>query len=44
MTSWAEHCAQHHERHTGIDREFECTARKFAPDEPVVTHAVPTRR
>ena len=43
VTSWAEHCAQHHERYTGIDREFERTARKFAPSEPVVTHAVTAR-
>ncbi|MFE5581514.1 MFS transporter [Kitasatospora sp. NPDC056531] len=43
VTSWAEHCAQHHVRYTGIDREFERTARKFVPSEPVVTHAVPAR-
>ncbi|MFF2147722.1 MFS transporter [Kitasatospora sp. NPDC058190] len=43
VVSWAEHCAQHHVRYTGIDREFERKARKFVPSEPVVTHAVPAR-
>ncbi|MET8625793.1 MFS transporter [Kitasatospora sp. NPDC004669] len=43
VTSWAEHRAQHHERYTGIDREFERTAREFVRSEPVVTHAVTAR-
>ncbi|KJK59118.1 MFS transporter [Saccharothrix sp. ST-888] len=43
VSSWAEHRAQHHDRYTGIDHEFERTARRFAAEDPVVTHAVAAR-
>ncbi len=40
VTSWSEHCAQHHGRYTGIDHAFEARSRELLADEPVVTHAV----
>ncbi|MFF0388070.1 MFS transporter [Kitasatospora sp. NPDC004615] len=43
VASWAEHCAQHHERWTGVDHAFERTARALVTGEPVVTHAVTAR-
>ncbi|MEU9134079.1 MFS transporter [Kitasatospora sp. NPDC048540] len=43
VTSWGEHPAQHHERYTGLDHEFENTARAFVRSEPLVTHAVMRR-
>ncbi|NUP53464.1 MAG: MFS transporter [Catenulispora sp.] len=39
VRSWAEHVAQHHERYTGIDREFETRAKLLTVKEPTVTHA-----
>ncbi|MFG2692912.1 MFS transporter [Kitasatospora sp. NPDC048407] len=43
VASWAEHCAQHHERWTGVDHAFERTARALVTGEPVVTHAITAR-
>ncbi|MGW7445467.1 MFS transporter [Kitasatospora sp. NPDC054795] len=40
VTSWSEHCAQHHGRYTGTDRAFETDARALLTGEPTVTHAV----
>ena len=39
VRSWSEHLAQHHERYTGIDREFEDEARVLTERDPVATHA-----
>jgi MFS family permease len=39
VRSWSEHLAQHHERYTGIDREFEDAARVLTERDPVATHA-----
>ncbi|OLE22096.1 MAG: MFS transporter [Catenulispora sp. 13_1_20CM_3_70_7] len=39
VRSWSEHMAQHHERYTGIDREFEAAARALVEGQPMVTHA-----
>ncbi|MFH9353615.1 MFS transporter [Kitasatospora sp. NPDC017646] len=40
VTSWSEHCAQHHGRYTGTDRAFEADARELLTREPAVTHAM----
>ncbi|MEY9934109.1 putative MFS family arabinose efflux permease [Catenulispora sp. GP43] len=39
VRSWSEHLAQHHERYTGIDREFEAEAKALTEREPMATHA-----
>ncbi|MBF9066697.1 MFS transporter [Streptacidiphilus fuscans] len=40
VSSWSEHCAQHHGRYTGMDHTFETRARELLEEDPVVTHAV----
>ncbi|MET8546808.1 MFS transporter [Kitasatospora sp. NPDC004799] len=44
VTSWSEHCAQHHGRYTGTDHAFEAEARELLTGEPTVTHAVTVPR
>jgi hypothetical protein len=39
VASWAEHLAQHHDRCTGLDREFETRARRLPAGPPRITHA-----
>jgi len=39
VRSWSEHLAQHHERYTGVDREFETEAKDLTEREPMATHA-----
>ncbi|MGW3071389.1 MFS transporter [Kitasatospora sp. NPDC001132] len=43
VTSWSEHCAQHHGRYTGTDHAFETDARTLLTREPTVTHATMAR-
>lgn len=40
VTSWSEHCAQHHGRYTGTDHAFETASRGLLTREPTVSHAV----
>ncbi|MFJ6381218.1 MFS transporter [Kitasatospora sp. NPDC092039] len=43
VTSWSEHCAQHHGRYTGADHAFETDARTLLTRDPSVTHAMTVR-
>ncbi|MBM9510307.1 MFS transporter [Actinacidiphila acididurans] len=40
VASWAEHLAQHHDRYTGLDHEFETRARRLLAGPPRITHAL----
>jgi predicted MFS family arabinose efflux permease len=40
VASWAEHLAQHHDRYTGLDHEFETRARRLVAEPPRITHAL----
>ncbi|WP_316519927.1 MFS transporter [Kitasatospora brasiliensis] len=44
VTSWSEHCAQHHGRYTGADHAFETEARELLAQKPVVAHAMTVRQ
>jgi predicted MFS family arabinose efflux permease/quinol monooxygenase YgiN len=40
VASWAEHLAQHHDRYTGLDHEFEVRARRLLAEPPRIRHAL----
>jgi hypothetical protein len=40
VASWSEHLAQHHDRYTGLDHEFETRARSLLAAPPRITHAL----
>lgn len=42
VASWVEHLAQHHDRYTGLDLEFQSRAERLLAGPPRITHALAT--